>query len=907
MGRERQGFLIRMVSLCAIGAGALVAGCESSDDDLSTSGTGSTGSGMGGAGGTGVTTTTGSMTTSASGTTVASSSSGMPPECVMASDCDAALGGPPACGAWACNGGNCEASSPGCTDADHDGFGAGVNCACAGIDCDDADDTISDQAVASCYSGPAGTSNVGSCAAGSQTCTAGIWSACVGEVLPSGEACNGLDEDCNGTPDNGTGMITCGLGACKTTIPACAMGQPGVCLPPSPPPPITDATCDGIDDDCDGVVDEDCKSCIPVTTTGNDGTADGTTTKPFQTVQAAINWAATHVGPKLVCVAAGSACGTPNVPVTGVYANAAGTTVTMSNGVSVAGNYESTTWNQCPIATTTILQPKTPEGVTFPNTVVLPTSLSDVRVDRFAVGGVGATAGVTVNGAKNVVLTRVTIANSVTAASSYGVNVLNAGSALVTRSRIDGGSGSAEAIGVRSIGSQVSLVNNCLSLDATGHCDDGCGGNPPNPAIRGNPGGGNVTASYGVFLSDSPGSLIEGSAVCGGTATDGAAIRVSGDATGDIIRTSNVSQQNAKVNSHGIWMEDCAAAAPWIFDNFSIQAAGSAPTSNVDAVRIMGDCHAVIDSNRSIVGGGEDQAANPNAVHCGALNNVASQCVVLGNKSIEGSHFGFPPTATGVRCDGDGCARIAYNKITGRGGLNASYGVWLENTTAVVDSNTITGGCSPVAIGVHADNAAARVVNNLIFGFTGGDCTGMALPAVTASKGAEILVSSGLNEIDVHSNDIDGGGTPNGTCTSTGIQLGASAVPPISGVGVFRNNIVRGGACAAARFVFAEADTSADPRIFENNDLDTFQNPTALYVNENATNFTSAATVNMLADMTVSGVFSIDPSFANYPVDTHLLAGSMCIGAGTSAGAPAIDFEGTVRDPAKPDVGRDEF
>ena len=47
-------------------------------------------------------------------------------------------------------------------------------------------------------------------------------------------------------------------------------------------------------------------------------------------------------------------------------------------------------------------------------------------------------------------------------------------------------------------------------------------------------------------------------------------------------------------------------------------------------------------SNRSIIGGGEGQASNPTAVHCGAINGVSSQCVVLGNKSIEGSHFDHP-------------------------------------------------------------------------------------------------------------------------------------------------------------------------------------------------------------------------------------------------------------------------
>ena len=49
-----------------------------------------------------------------------------------------------------------------------------------------------------------------------------------------------------------------------------------------------------------------------------------------------------------------------------------------------------------------------------------------------------------------------------------------------------------------------------------------------------------------------------------------------------------------------------------------------------------------------------------------------------------------------------------------------------------------------------------------------------------------------------------------------------------------------------------------------------------------------------------------DPQFLNYPMDIHLQVGSPCIGAGTPTGAPPIDFEGTPRDPAAPDIGADE-
>ncbi|MEM7675660.1 MAG: putative metal-binding motif-containing protein, partial [Myxococcota bacterium] len=53
----------------------------------------------------------------------------------------------------------------------------------------------------SCYSGPPGTLGIGQCAAGTRQCQNGVWSACASQTTPVPETCNGVDEDCDGLRD----------------------------------------------------------------------------------------------------------------------------------------------------------------------------------------------------------------------------------------------------------------------------------------------------------------------------------------------------------------------------------------------------------------------------------------------------------------------------------------------------------------------------------------------------------------------------------------------------------------------------------------------------------------------------------------------------------------------------------
>ncbi len=85
----------------------------------------------------------------------------------------------------------------------------------------------------------------------------GQWSGCTpGSAVP--EICDNKDNDCNGTPDdNVTQQTSCGQGACASTgIETCSGGvfSGDTCVPGTAEP---NETCNNIDDDCDGTVDED--------------------------------------------------------------------------------------------------------------------------------------------------------------------------------------------------------------------------------------------------------------------------------------------------------------------------------------------------------------------------------------------------------------------------------------------------------------------------------------------------------------------------------------------------------------------------------------------------------------------------------------------------------------------------
>jgi hypothetical protein len=82
----------------------------------------------------------------------------------------------------------------------------------------------------------------------------------------SDATCNGIDEDCDGAVDEDYVPVatSCGVGACAAAgATVCTVGQEVDACEPGQPAAL-DNICDGVDDDCDGAIDEDCSGeCDP--------------------------------------------------------------------------------------------------------------------------------------------------------------------------------------------------------------------------------------------------------------------------------------------------------------------------------------------------------------------------------------------------------------------------------------------------------------------------------------------------------------------------------------------------------------------------------------------------------------------------------------------------------------------
>jgi subtilisin-like proprotein convertase family protein len=146
---------------------------------------------------------------------------------------------------------------------------------CDGIDndCDGAadEDESGEPLSRRCYDGLAATEGVGLCSSGRQSCSAGDFGGCLGQVLPGAEICDDLDNDCDGVPDDETTEVNWYVDADRDGYGSAAAPAVFSCVRPSgyvlnaddcddtlasANPLGEEVPGDGVDQDCNG--SEDC-------------------------------------------------------------------------------------------------------------------------------------------------------------------------------------------------------------------------------------------------------------------------------------------------------------------------------------------------------------------------------------------------------------------------------------------------------------------------------------------------------------------------------------------------------------------------------------------------------------------------------------------------------------------------
>lgn len=142
-----------------------------------------------------------------------------------------------------------------CVDAD-----LPVDEVCNGVD-DDCNGLVDDGIDVSPLDEGNSCHECGQCAYAWQSCVAGAWT-CVPSFPATSEVCNGLDDDCDCLIDEDIPAAfaypeaqypgTVGVGECRPDVTRCYAGREVYTAPVLP----TEDVCNGLDDDCDGAIDD---------------------------------------------------------------------------------------------------------------------------------------------------------------------------------------------------------------------------------------------------------------------------------------------------------------------------------------------------------------------------------------------------------------------------------------------------------------------------------------------------------------------------------------------------------------------------------------------------------------------------------------------------------------------------
>jgi hypothetical protein len=521
---------------------------------------------------------------------------------------------------------------------------------------------------------------LGACHAGTQTCTGGAWGVCTGEVLPAAvDLCKGLDDNCNGM----------------------------------------------IDDGCTA-------DCVVVAPGGNDTTGDGTTGKPFATIAAAMTVANAQDGgaPRRVCVAGGATCGDANTYVMSAP-------LVMANGGRIQGNYAlaNSVLSYCSTSQppTTVLQfASSEQGVVFDQSVTVHTELGGFVIQRYSPPNGAAVPGpisaVSVIGGVGATLGGIFVTDTPAADTTYGVDVESGGQATIVGSAITGGQGRKAAIGVYVNGGSVNLRNNCDG-NPQGFCNSSCAATNTVLGIRGRTGPGasvgtpDSSAVYVTGTSPATTSMVANS-LCGGAGA------VANNVAGANLATLRC-ESGACANIAG---NNIAGGSGR--QTIAVNLLGGA--SLVDSNLIVSGCG--IDSSTGVVLDGSTARLQNNRI-LGSQCTGSSTGTYTGVNILLGTSAGEPdlhsndiePMGTAGDCQSTGVA------------IDRSAGAVVAS--GILRNNIISGGnCrTRVAVDELSDSTARVVENNDLY--PGPATTATDTPVLYHRGGADVLTEIQVNAL----------------------------------------------------------------------------------------------------------------------------------------------------------------
>ncbi|HMY18963.1 MAG TPA: choice-of-anchor Q domain-containing protein, partial [Polyangium sp.] len=687
--------------------------------------------------------------------------------------------------------------------------------------------------------------------------------------------CDNIDNDCDGVVDDGNpgGGANCTTGqpgACNAGTTACNAGAI-VCNATNSP---TTETCDNIDNDCDGVVDDgnpgggaSCGAavgqCGEYTVCDNGSVVcrgtfvgpagvgapgnPGTRAQPVATIAEA----------KAIAAKVGADICLCDVPAAGdsVYREIVG----MIEGVSIYGGYNCVDWSRDITTYVTTIK----GYVGFSNGITSATTLDGVNV-------VGDDPPVvsqqpTYSTAISITNSSPTLVNvkgtGGLAHYSWGLRIgtQNGGTASPT---IIGGTFSAQGNGQGNYSEQTAItVTNA-------------GGTFVN--VTTSPGGASDTAMG--FNCQGCSATITGGSISGGSSqrfTTG--LYAAGNVTGlSVTNATLFGGVSAGQLAKGIDFDSCVGSPT--LTGVDIQ--GGYSLSYALGVFARGAMCTPTIVNATISGG---NGFNFNTgVYCsGAACTVKDSTIDAG---IQGER-------KGVYCTNGGCNMFSGNTIKAnavQAAVSTTRLIDIRSSSPTFDQNELIGPPCPVpgtgggAI-TYLQNSAAVLTNNILRDQTCVDATDLIL----SENAGPMLINNTLQLA---------------TCAGCGRKRGL-VVNGSTGAGSVRNNILvnAGSADFTNAYLVYENNATSDLPFFENNAL-WAPNGGILYWDEGTTSLSLAAinglmgsTANIHADPLLDATF-------------HLLAASPCRNAGSAINAPAFDFDGDTRPREMSyDIGADEY